>query len=397
VLELLTEKFHLFSGVFGASDEVLGSIESGIDFEKKILAIYQECRTPEAIDAAFKALQAELDEQIRTRLDDTRRQLFEHFDEDVHQRLRLQLADARARLDRLGQRFWVLTHFMLADRARFDDGALAFDLERPPRDDIAKGRYHLISKSQPRAEEGNDEETSTFLYRLSHPLGEHVIETAKSIDTPAAALMFDVTHHPARLSMVEELRGRAGHLTLARLAVESYDREEYLLFSGFQDDGRPLDQETMEKLFQCGGRRDDDATVPEGVRVRLAAEAERHAAATLSHSLEANSRHFGEARERLEKWAEDLVHSAEKALADIKEQIKVQRRLARQASTLTEQRAIQEKIQQLERQQRKQRQEIFKVEDEIMTKRDGLIDQLEKRLAQRTSMETLFTIRWVLA
>ncbi|MDP2707010.1 MAG: helicase-related protein, partial [Burkholderiales bacterium] len=41
VLELLTEKFSLFSGVFGASDEVLGTIESGLDFEKRILAIYQ--------------------------------------------------------------------------------------------------------------------------------------------------------------------------------------------------------------------------------------------------------------------------------------------------------------------------------------------------------------------
>src|SRR6476646_1327586 len=57
VLELLTEKFSLFSGVFGASDEVLGTIESGVDFEKRILAIYQGCRTPEEIDAAFEALQ----------------------------------------------------------------------------------------------------------------------------------------------------------------------------------------------------------------------------------------------------------------------------------------------------------------------------------------------------
>ncbi len=118
VLELLTEKFSLFSGVFGASDEVLGSIESGVDFEKRILAIYQECRTPEEIDAAFRELQAEMDEQIRTRLDDTRRKLFEHFDEDVHQRLRLQLADAQAQLDRVGKRFWSFTRFMLAGRAR---------------------------------------------------------------------------------------------------------------------------------------------------------------------------------------------------------------------------------------------------------------------------------------
>ena len=141
VLELLTEKFSLFNGVFGASDEVLGSIESGVDFEKRILAIYQECRTPEEIDAAFRTLQAEMDEQIRTRLDDTRLTLFEHFDEDVHQRLRLQLADAQAQLDRVGRRFWSLTHFMLDGRARFDDAALAFDLEHPPRAEILKGRY----------------------------------------------------------------------------------------------------------------------------------------------------------------------------------------------------------------------------------------------------------------
>ncbi len=29
-----------------------------------------------------------------------------------------------------------------------------------------------------------------------------------------------------------------------------------------------------------------------------------------------------------------------------------------------------------------------------MEKRDQLIDSLERRLAQRTEMETLFTIRW---
>src|SRR5439155_8356061 len=56
VLELLGDKFSLFNGVFGASDEVLGSIESGVDFEKRILAIYQECRTPEEIESAFQKL-----------------------------------------------------------------------------------------------------------------------------------------------------------------------------------------------------------------------------------------------------------------------------------------------------------------------------------------------------
>lgn len=85
---------------------------------------------------------------------------------------------------------------------------------------------------------------------------------------------------------------------------------------------------------------------------------------------------------------------AEEALADVKERIKALRREARQAATLEEQHQIQEKMQKLERDQRRQRQEIFKVEDEIMGKRDELIDALERRLAQRTETTALFTIRW---
>jgi len=398
VLELLGEKFSLFNGVFGASDEVLGTIESGVDFERRIFAIYQECRTPEEIDAAFHTLQEEMDEQIQTRMDDTRRTLFEHFDEDVHQRLRLQLDDAKAQLDRFGQRFWSLTRFMLDGRARFDDNALAFDLERPPRTEIASGRYHLISKSHPKAtqavEESDGAEPSQYLYRLSHPLGEHVVEKAKALQTPSARIVFDVSHHPARIHAVEALRGKSGFLTLKRLVVESYEREEYLLFSGFDEAGVSLDQETMEKIFGCSGRFHGDEAIPPAVQQRLNAEAERHASATVSRSLEQNSVHFHQAREKLEKWADDMVLSAEKALADTKEQIKALRRQARQAVTLEEQHEIQQKIQKLEKQQRRQRQDIFKAEDEIMEKRDVLIDSLEKRLSQSSGSEHLFTICW---
>jgi len=57
VYQLLSEKFQLFEGVFGASDEVLGVIESGVDFEKRIAEIYQQCRLPSDIRAAFYSLQ----------------------------------------------------------------------------------------------------------------------------------------------------------------------------------------------------------------------------------------------------------------------------------------------------------------------------------------------------
>ena len=54
VYQLLSEKFQLFEGVFGASDEVLGAIESGVDFEKRIADIYQRCRKSEEIQVGLR-------------------------------------------------------------------------------------------------------------------------------------------------------------------------------------------------------------------------------------------------------------------------------------------------------------------------------------------------------
>jgi len=83
VYQLLYEKFHLFDGIFGASDDVLGSIESGVDFEKRLLEIYQTCRTPEEINAAFDQVQTEMDAQIQQTMSETRQALLENLDEDV--------------------------------------------------------------------------------------------------------------------------------------------------------------------------------------------------------------------------------------------------------------------------------------------------------------------------
>jgi len=58
LFELLEKKLNLFDGVFGASDEILGALESGVDFERRVLDIYQSCRHPDEINAAFDKLPA---------------------------------------------------------------------------------------------------------------------------------------------------------------------------------------------------------------------------------------------------------------------------------------------------------------------------------------------------
>jgi len=390
VYELLTDKFKLFSGVFGASDEVLGSIESGVDFEQRILAIYQECRTAEEIETAFKKLQSELEESIKTRIDDTRKLLLEHFDEDVHSRLKANVLDTREQLDKIGKLFWMLTQFILSNRADFNNENYTFFLSEPPDATIRQGNYHLISKSQ-------ENVTGEFLYRLSHPLGEHVINEGKQCSTPEARITFDITNHPTKISMVEALKGKSGWLTFKRLIIDSFEREEYLLFSGFDSKGQSIDQETCEKLFNCEGTVSPPDDASSDVENRLNAESDRHIKATISTSLEENNAHFNEARDHLEKWADDMVIAAEKDLKDTKEQIKALNRDARKAPTMEEQHQLQEKIKKLERRKRKQRQEIFDLEDSIIEKRDALIDALEKRMSQKTTVEDLFTIAWEVA
>lgn len=206
------------------------SIESGVDFESRVLDIYQQCRTTQEIEQAFQRLQAELDQTIQSRLQDTRRILLENFDEDVHARLRTNLLDTRERLDWFSQMFWQVTRHILQEKAVFDERELTFDLPEPGLNGFHAGRYHLISKKQPNI--GGD-----FLYRLSHPLGEYVIQTAKEQETPLAAVVFDITNHPVRIAMVENLKGKTGWLQLQRLVIDSFDREEYLLFSAIDKAG----------------------------------------------------------------------------------------------------------------------------------------------------------------
>ena len=388
VYELLEHKFNLFSGVFGASDDVLGSIESGVDFERRVLDIYQECRTENEIQIAFAALQKELEESIQTRLKDTRKVLLEHFDEDVHERLKGNLIGTQKKLDKIGKQFWAITKHVLTQHATFCDDTLTFDLHKPLAYGNRIGKYHLVSKKK-------DVQNSEFLYRLSHPLGEQVIHEAKSLLCPVAKVVFDSTKNPTKISIIEKLKGKTGWLTLTKLKISSFEAEEYLLFSAIDEAGENLDQETVERFFNCMGYKVEETSVPQDVKIRLFADNERHIKATITKNLEDNNKHLSEACIQLDKWAEDMEKAAAKEMDDTKRKIADIRRKVRLAPTMQEQVELQTELKKLETQRRKQQQNVFDVEDEIAIKRDSLVDQLTKRMEQRTETKTLFTIHWV--
>ncbi|WP_445343570.1 DISARM system SNF2-like helicase DrmD [Bifidobacterium sp. ESL0819] len=60
VYEILSKKFELFEGMFGASDIALGALESGTSFEKRVLDIYQRCNTTAEFNKAFDKLDRKL-------------------------------------------------------------------------------------------------------------------------------------------------------------------------------------------------------------------------------------------------------------------------------------------------------------------------------------------------
>lgn len=390
VLQLLTDKFHLFDGVFGASDEILGRLESGVDIERRIAEIYQTCRTPHAIDTAFATLRSELDESIQARMRETEQALLDNFDTGVIERLRVNHEQAIVQLDRISRLFWRLTHHELDQQARFDDACLSFELKTSPVAGAPTGTYVLVRKGLAPPE-------NAHVYRLSHPLGEHVLDTARRLDTPTTQITFELATAPQRIVVLEQLAARSGWMEINLLELESFQLEEHLVFSAQADDGTWLDGEACSRMLELAGHAAatdlDIATPPPA---QFDANIRRQIEAALAKALDENNEYFQREREKLDQWAEDQILAAEQALHDTKARLKDVKRRARAAATMDEQAALQQETACLEREQRKQRQQIFDVEDEIEGKRDQHIDALGRRMNQRSHSVPLFRIRWLL-
>jgi len=386
VLELLSEKFNLFNGVFGASDEVLGKIEKGIDFEKKIMGIYQSCRTPEEIEQAFNNLREELEEDIKARMDDTKKALIENFDEDIHSLLKIQLDEARKHLDKISDMFWNVTKFMLDSNASFDDEKYSFVLNSEPTKEIPLGKYTLVNKDKTEDEKGH-------VYRIGSELGQYVLDRTISLETEVAELNFDISNHPTKISVVEQLKGKSGWLALEKLEITSFEESEKLIFCGLTDDGAFLDQEVCQKMFNCNGNMIGPVSRT-NIPKELISNMETSIESAINEASQSANSFFEQERDKLEKWADDKIMSAEQELVDTKAKLRSVKREARVAKSTEEQQALQKEIKELERKQRRQRQKIFDVEDEIMEKRDELIDKLEAEMKQSVSRKEILKIKW---
>jgi len=377
VFQLLSEKFHLFDGVFGASDDILGALESGVDFERRVAQIYQTCRDTEQIERAFNTLQIELEEEIQGRLADTRQVLLDNFDEYVSRRL--QVYHDRAIESLNDRQLWLLslTRFELDGRAQFSEEEPAFVLDE-------RQSFHLDWRVA--------EDSNRIFYRQDHPLAQKLLEQATARELPVMELEFDYSHHAGILSAIEPLVGQSGWLDVSKLAVQSLAYDEHLLLSGQTDAGETLPSEVCARLFSIEASTMEAGSEPpreqlQSIRDQLLSDA-------LLETERRNALFFDEEVVKLDRWAEDLKVGLERELRELDKEIREAQRNARLSLHLSEKLLAQKHVRELEQRRSQKRRALYDAQDQIDAQRDELIQGMEKQLKTEHSIEPVFTVRW---
>ena len=388
VYELLDQKYNLFKGVFGSSDEVLGSTMDGIDFEHRVLDIYQTCRTTEEIDAAFDQLQEEMRQQIEDVLDKTRTQLIENFDRDVVNKLRVRKSTDEQALSQFYQLLWQLTISMLNGNIdKIDSTRYSFTLRHSPTDagqQFSTGPYRM----------GKDV-SDAYTYRVGHPLAQYLLAKAKRQDTSKnVGIVFNYTDFPEKISVIENEVGKYGILSVKVLHYHSpKDDEDCLIAAAVDSEGRVMPDDFVEKLMSISGHvAKGISPVVDDTLLQAEMESKREA---LNERIAMRDKQFiDEESAKIEQWAEDQTFSLEEELRNVKKQIKDREREFRKETDDHRRRQLQAEILALQRSQRQKRQELFSLEDEIITRRDALILAIDNSLNKSVGEEPLFTIAW---
>lgn len=380
VFELLSEKFQLFSGVFGASDEVLGVIESGVEFEKRIVAIYQTCRTEDEIEAQFGALRAEMDGKIAVTMEDTRRKLLENFDAEVHDRLKINLDQSREHVGRIQRTLFALTRHELGKHAEFDSQSHSFVLKKPPAGlDIPVGAYFLTTKGD-----------YSCRYRLGHPLAQWCLDRAAARTLAGAHIAFDYTGWQQRAVAVQPYVGANGMLVARKLSIDGSDAQDHILLAAVTDNGRAIDAKACRRLFDLPARRVcDSAAVPSSA---LDAALNDQQAAILAALAEQQSAWFDEEMDKLDSWAEDRRAGLKFELKDLDDQLKDLKKRIRQTGNLPDKLALQRQARDIEGRRDAAWRSYDEAAKQIEVDKDGLLDRVEAQLRQAVSSELLFTI-----
>ena len=387
VYELLEKKFQLFEGVFGSSDEVLGAIESGVDFEKRIAKIYHQCRKPGEIQSAFDQLQMELSFEINEAMTRTRKKLLEHFDDEVREKLRHRDEESKAIIHEFDRQLMRLTQHELRDHMEVrSEGSFRLNSQAYPEAaaKIPLGLYELPRRSG-----------EAHLYRINHPLAKKVLNTAKTHELEPAEITFDYEQHEGNITALKPFIGKSGWLRASLYTIDSLgQKEDHLILSAITDTGQTLEHDAVKRMLSLSGKQSNALSeFPPNTIQDLETRTRNKIQRSIS---ERNAQFFEDEANKLDGWADDLKVGLEREIKDIDRQIKEARRAASAATSLQEKLEGQKQIKALENHRKERRRSLFDAQDDIDDKRESLIATIEGKLQVESTNEKLFTIRWKL-
>ena len=388
VYQLLYEKFHLFDGIFGASDDVLGSIESGVDFEKRLLEIYQTCRTPEEINAAFDQVQTEMDAQIQQTMSETRQALLENLDEDVVNLLRIRRENNDKNISRIHRWLYALTVSYAPDCIEATDSDnLIFTLKQNPfpQQHIATGTYQISNT------DGQYEN-----YRLSHPLAKAIIEAAKNKELPHRELHFDYNRHPYKNSIIEQMDCRKGYLAAHLVSYHSDGQDEdHIVLTAISQDGQELSSELAQRLMGIVATAGN--TIHDVPQTEMSRFYDVRKDALTTQISERNDKMLKDEIAHVEAWADDKELTIEREIKQLKAKKKEKQRMLTKVDSLNEKLDLEKELKQVTNELKRKRAEQDDLDEEIEQQRDEMIARLRQYLNQQISDKELFFIHFTLS
>lgn len=396
VYQLLDEKFRLFDGVFGASDEVIGAIGNGVDFEKRIAQIYNECRTTDEIQHAFDQLQDELKGSISEKIQTVRSTLLEKFDEEVREKLKIDFNNAQKYLNAFEHKLWKTTHYFLGEYAEFNSEDYSFVLRKNPfpEEKIHSGPYMILKSEEGKRKSEIVVPDDTNIYRVGHKLAQKILVACRQIHTPCKELVFDYSNTPTKISVLENRIGQSGWLQAQKLTVQSFDQEDFMLLACITSDGEVIEKEIAERLFSLYAIVGDNVIVDEISRALLEEVLEQQQAGILSENTERNRSYFDAEMDKLDQWADDMKISLEKEIKDLDAEIKLRKSEAKKMMNLEAKVKAQRQIKELEKNRSEKRQTLYQSQDEIDGKKEELLTDIELRLKRKIVNNELFTLKW---
>lgn len=377
VYELLENKFRLFEGVFGSSDEVLGTIENGVDFEKRIIEVYKKCRTKEEIENYFNQLQSEFEDQINQKVKEVQSKLFDHFEASVIEKLRTTYSETKVFIEKFEKWLWELTQFYLQNKAQFIFDDYTFILDN--------GEKYTLNKKR--------EDAKRFL--INGPIAQKIISQGKKEKTPLAHLSFNWSNINVKHTDISKLKAKSGVLRVSNLEVSSeIESHSVLLFSGITDENEVLNDDICRFILGL------NSTINDSFKGDLDTIDKHHAIIKqerLKYLEDTDAALMQREFKKFHNWADDKILELESELKEAKKEEKeIDRAAMQEGLSGAEALAMQEQLAKAKKKVSRLKREMFDREDEINEERDQMIAEAKSKLNRTITEEEVFTVSFEL-